>query len=176
MTTPEQARIASLERSIAANRQKLAGLTAVHDHNGTVKNFRDPGEEAEFQRIEKQFDHARQAHRLEPIRPLAESSAEFLMRNINSLAPHTVDPKTRAPLDPSILRGGSAWLALHAAKVVGSAMEAAHRAPDLRPIVERDSTGREITEWIGSKSSWMNSFKAPVLAGVIMIDGTPGTF
>jgi hypothetical protein len=165
-----------VEQGIAETRQKLAAVTAAYNHNGTVKNFRDPAEEAEFRRIQAQFDRARQAHRLEPIRPLNESAAEFLRRNINSMAPYTVDKETRAPLDSSVLRGGPAWLALHAAKVVDSAMEAAHRAPDLRPIVGRDNTGREITEFIGSKSAWMNEFKAPVLAGIVTINGVPGTF
>jgi hypothetical protein len=175
-TRAEQNKIDALMRETAANRQKLAELTREHNHGMTVKNFANPAEEAEFQRITQQFDYARQAHRLPPIRPLNESSAEYLRRQVNSLAPHTLSKETRAPLDGSVLKGGPAWLALHAARVVDSAMESAHRAPDLRQIKTIDQTGREILEFVGNKNVWLDQFRAPVLAGVVTINGVPGTF
>jgi hypothetical protein len=34
-------------------------------------------------------------------------------------------------------------------------------AGQLRAIVKKDRTGREITEWVGNKSVWMDQFKSP---------------
>jgi hypothetical protein len=170
--------VTQAELQLAETRQKLAALTREYNHNGTVKDFSSEAERTEFSRIQQQFNRPRQAHRLTPVIEMKnESAAEYLRRNIECLTPYAQTRDGKARLDPSVLRGGPAWLALHADRVINEAMEAAHRADDLRPIIERDHTGREITSFVGSKSAWMNEFKQKTIdVGTIMVDGVPGSF
>jgi hypothetical protein len=177
MATPfQQVHRAALEKQLAANRQKLAAAQAEYNHAGSVKTFASESERAEFARIQAQFNRPRQAHKLVPvIEKRDESAMAYLARNVECLAPYAADKALRAPLDPTIVKAPEK-LVLRAAEVLDSAMEAAHAAPDLRPIVERDSSGREITEFVGAKKSWMNIFEAPVFTGPVMVDGQVGSF
>ncbi|MFM0500358.1 hypothetical protein [Paraburkholderia caffeinilytica] len=46
-------------------------------------------------------------------------------------------------------------------RVKAAVFEQAHESPELRPVITRDRSGRECTEYYGKKSGWMRPYQAP---------------
>ncbi|MGX7001939.1 hypothetical protein [Caballeronia sp. KNU42] len=125
----------------------------------------DPRITAEYERIAEEFSVPIQVAGL----PLglvqickndAESPDAFrrslirqMQRTLPAYAPASVRADTtRSPADV---------FARTEQLVKAAIFEQAHQSPTLRPVVERDRSGREQTSFYGQKRSWMGQYTAP---------------
>lgn len=83
----------------------------------------------------------------------------MLTRTLQSTLPRTTLGSIRA--DASHMP--NAEFAKTEAKVRDAVFAAAHDSATLRPVVSKDRTGREQTEFFGKKSAWMNQYKSPAM-------------
>lgn len=86
------------------------------------------------------------------------SPTEFrrmLTRQLQATLPKSVPLSIRA--DASKMP--DAAFAEAEARVRAAVFEQAHQSETLRPVITRDRSGRQTTEFFGQKSSWMNQFK-----------------
>ena len=81
-----------------------------------------------------------------------------MVRRLQTTLPRSEPWSVRASASPQM---PASEFAVHAEKVKAAALAAAHQAPELRAVVMRDRTGREVTEFFGKKSSWMRQYAKP---------------
>jgi len=130
------------------------------------------GEKEAFQAVRDRLDRALQATRVIPSTPQEFQTPEMYEASLlGELAKHSTrlartEFSKQLPPEEVI-----ATCIKH--NVVADALTEPVRQNRLAEIVTRDATGREIREYVGAKSSWMNPLKGPVLASPIHIDGEP---
>lgn len=85
----------------------------------------------------------------------------MLTRQLQTKLPRSEPWSVRASASPQMPAGE---FATHVERVKDATLRAAHQSPVLRPVITRDRSGREITEYFGEKKSWMGQFtKEPQL-------------
>jgi|GEM_PF-6965658 len=90
----------------------------------------------------------------------SETPLELRRRLVSQLQrtlPTTVSRSVRANLSP---QAPADVVASTEAEVLSAVADAAHQSPVLRTVVTRDRSGREVTEFVGQKRSWMAQFEA----------------
>lgn len=91
-----------------------------------------------------------------------------LTRQLQRTLPRSVPGSVRA--DASTMPNSE--FAKTEQRVKAAVIEQAHLSETLRPVVTRDRTGRECTEFYGKKSGWMQQFSDPPRL-MKSIDGAP---
>jgi hypothetical protein len=130
-------------------------------------------ERQQFEAIREKLDRALQATGVVPSMPQeSQSPQQYEASLLRALAKHTSGRAARLEFSPQETPEGTIKT-LEKLDVVADAIDAPRREGRLAAIRTTDRTGREITEFTGDKSQWMRSFKAPVLASPIHLDGVP---
>jgi hypothetical protein len=171
MTTDQDTRY--LERQIAAMPGKIrdAERQIAKDRRlNEPKQFRG-GELEEFAAVSQQADRAYQASKIIPPPPADFETADmYRLRLATKLLPHA---KLSQAETKQLERADSSHAM--AQRVFDGALVQASLAPDLRPITSVDAVGRTITEFIGSKNTWMSAYMRQPQIGEIMLDGEPAS-
>lgn len=130
------------------------------------------GERLPFYAARDRVDRAIQANRVYPSKPQEGETPELYERRLTrELMPHCTSygPMSLARVPADLFKGIQAT-------VVKEAMEAPARRGELVPIKSKDRVGREVTEFEGRMSCWLDQFRGPCLATGILIDGVPQRF
>ena len=114
----------------------------------------------EFRVIEDEFSKFRQAAGLSPLSGRTFDSPDDYrkaqVRMLQSVLPRTVPASIRADATTA---PASVFIETEA-RVKMAVMQMASQSDTLRPMVTRDKSGREITEFIGAKRAWMREYTA----------------
>ncbi|MFM0665391.1 hypothetical protein [Paraburkholderia sediminicola] len=130
------------------------------------------GERTKYYAVRDRLDRALQANAVFPEYPNQGETPELYERRLTrSLMPHatTYAPMKLDRIPTDLFRDLQKT-------VLAEAMQAPARRGELVPIRSKDHVGREITEYEGSMSCWLNAYKAPGWRGPITINGVPQRF
>lgn len=111
-----------------------------------------------FKAIRDEYDYPLQVAGATPLQPQADAvnCASYERQLLGDLAKHT---KKFHRLDTSTI--SDELMERYKPQIIQDAMQAPYRENVMREVKTVDRTGREATEYVGPKSSWMNQFKAP---------------
>jgi hypothetical protein len=85
----------------------------------------------------------------------------MVARTLSDALPATADKTARTHVSQYVAEAAPQTFAKLEKLIYSETEKAAHQSPTLRTVITKDRTGREMSEYFGQKSSWMNSFKAP---------------
>lgn len=142
------------------------------DHRGPDFASLNYGERLPFYATRDRLDRALQANKIHPEYPRDGETPELYERRLTrSLMPHatTYQPMKLDRIPTDLFRDIQKT-------VLTEALQGPARRNELVPIKSRDRVGREIVEYEGRLSCWLNEFKAPGWRGPITIDGVPQRF
>lgn len=126
-----------------------------------------PGEKEAFQAVRDRLDRVLQVTRTVPSFPQHSHTPESYEQDLLAVvAQHSEKFSTFDRQHGLLLRK-------YAPQIIQDAMREPHRKGELREVVTVDRSGREIREYVGSKSGWLGAFKGPVQVSAIHIDGQP---
>ncbi|KPD18834.1 hypothetical protein ADM96_08275 [Burkholderia sp. ST111] len=95
----------------------------------------------------------------------ANEFRRMLVVQLQRAMPRTVPLSVRAEPSP---QSSAECLARTAELVKAATFEQAHESETLRPVLTRDRSGREQTEYFGKKRSWMSQYQStPMLTKTI---------
>jgi len=129
-----------------------------------------PGEREQFQAVRSRLDRALQVCRITPSTPQEKQTpVEYEAELLRALQNHTTKPISFSAQDTP--EGVIATCTRR--NVVADALAEPYRKGELRQVLTFDQAGREIREFVGVKSQWMNPLKSPAIISPIYIDDVP---
>ncbi|CAE6944127.1 hypothetical protein R75471_05524 [Paraburkholderia domus] len=132
-----------------------------------VKTDYAPGEKAAFQAVRQRLDRPLQVCGIAPLQPQERHDpASYEADLLAVVAQHTERFTTFDASHGPLLRK-------YANQIVADAMHEPARKGELREVRTTDRSGREITEYVGSKKSWMQHFEGPTMLGTFYVNGQP---
>jgi hypothetical protein len=142
----------------------------------SIKEQTELDREQAFGRVHAELDHFTQASGLGVLPHGGYDSAEQfrggVMRKLQRALPATTPGSIRAEM-PDVMRVNEPEIAARCDRqVLAHTIKNAHEAPELRPVITKDQSGREIVEFYGGQGKWLDQFRAkPRL--MIKLGGAP---
>ena len=132
-----------------------------------------PSERAQFEQARQKLDRALQVCRVCPSMPQeGQTPAMYEASLLKELARHAGGRIARTDFSPQY-SPENVIASCETYDVVGKALAEPARLGKLAEIVTTDATGREIREFVGAKSTWMNPLKSPLQYSPLYIDDQP---
>lgn len=133
------------------------------------------GERHQFDAVRAEFDTPLQVARINPPQPQERQSVDDYKRGLLYALSSHADVRTL----PDARYVGQANLPDVQRRIIDGVMTAPHRAGELREVVRRDGSGREIHEFHGAKIWMRPHMRAPEISGIYAPadprTGTPAT-